>query len=140
MTDRKTSAEVEAYLAAVPEIHRGLLERIRSIIRAEAPEADEVIGYGIPTFKLDGNLVHYAAFKNHCSFFPGSLVQNQAFAAELAGFKTAKGTIQFTPENPLPDELVRRIVIARITENRDAAAARRKKPRKAPTSPASSES
>jgi uncharacterized protein YdhG (YjbR/CyaY superfamily) len=137
MTEQKTSAEVEAYLAGVPEPARGLLEKIRTVIRSLAPEAEEVIAYGIPTFKLDGNLVHYAAFKNHCSFFPGRALNSDAFKAELAGYKISKGTIQFTADNPLPDELVRRITIMRIAENRAAAAAKKAKKAKPVTSPGS---
>ena len=137
MTDRVPSPEVEAYLAGVPEPERGMLEKIRTIIRSAAPEAREIISYGIPTFKLDGNLVHYAAFKNHCSFFPGRALNSDAFKAELAGYKISKGTIQFTADNPLPDELVRRITIVRIAENRDAAAAKKAKKAKPVTSPGS---
>jgi len=127
MSDFSTAPEVEAYLAGVSEPARSLLELIRSTVRSLAPEAQEVIAYGIPTFKLDGNLVHYAAFKAHCSFFPGRALQNEAFSQELGGYTIAKGTIQFTPDNPLPDELVARIVTLRIAENRDAAAARKAK-------------
>ncbi|MBX9459086.1 MAG: DUF1801 domain-containing protein [Rhizobium sp.] len=125
MHEPKTSPEVAAYLDAVDGPRRALLERIRTIVRAEAPDAEEVIAYGIPTFKLSGNLVHYAAFKNHMSFFPGGTAHNDAFKDELAGYKVAKGTIQFTTEQPLPDDLIRRIVRMRIAENRDLAASRR---------------
>lgn len=125
MTTRKTSPEVETYLEQITAPNRMLLERMRDIIWEEAPGAEEVIGYGIPTFKLGGNLVHYAAFKNHMSFFPGSTAHNEALKDELAGFKLAKGTIQFTTDKPLPDELIRRIVQLRIAENRELAAARK---------------
>lgn len=125
MTDSKTSPEVRTYLDTVAEPARSLLERIRSAVRSLAPEAQEVIAYGIPTFKLDGNLVHYAAFTAHCSFFPGRALQDDAFRQDLAGFKISKGTIQFTADNPLPEELVRRIVMLRISENRNAAAAKK---------------
>lgn len=137
MTGQKTSAEVEAYLAGVPEPARGLLEKIRTVVRSLVPEAEEVIAYGIPTFKHDGNLVHYAAFKNHCSFFPGRALNSDAFKAGLAGYKISKGTIQFTADNPLPDELVRRITIMRIAENRDAATAKKAKRAKPVISPGS---
>ena len=138
MTVSTTSPEVDAYLAGVPAPARGLLEQIRAIVRSLAPEAVEVIAYGIPTFKLAGNLVHYAAFKAHCSFFPGRLLQDEAFRQDLAGFKISKGTIQFTPDNPLPEDLVRKIVMARLAENRDAAAAKQAKRAKKPTSSGSS--
>lgn len=125
MTERMTSPEVETYLDRIPGPERALLERIRDIAWAEAPDAEEVIAYGIPTFKLSGNLVHYAAFKNHMSFFPGSTAHNEALKDELAGYKLAKGTIQFTLDKPLPDDLVRKIVRLRITENRELAATRK---------------
>ena len=125
MTERKTSAEVEAYLDQMPGPQRALLERIRDIAWAEAPDAEEVIAYGIPTFKLSGNLVHYAAFKNHMSFFPGGTAHNEALKDELQGYRIAKGTIQFTLDKPLPDDLVRKIVRLRIAENRALAAARK---------------
>lgn len=131
MTGRKTSPEVEAYLDQIPEAQRALLERIRDVVWTEAPEAEEVIAYGIPTFKLSGNLVHYAAFKNHMSFFPGSTAHNGALKDELKGYKIAKGTIQFTLGKPLPDDLVRKITRLRIAENRDLAAARKASKRKA---------
>lgn len=122
---------VDAYLAEVPEPFRGILRHLRAVIREEAPDATEAIGYGIPTFKLEGNLVHFAAFRNHMSFFPGSTAHNETLKDELKGYKLAKGTIQFTPDRPLPDDLVRRIVRLRISENRDIAAARKAATRKA---------
>lgn len=121
---------VDEYLEGVPEPFRTILSHLRSLIRAAAPEASEGIGYGIPTFRLDGNLVHFAAFKNHMSFFPGGTAHNEALGDELAGYKISKGTIQFTPENPLPDDLVTRIVKLRIAENRELAAIRKSAKRK----------
>ena len=116
---------IDDYLEGVPEPFRRMLSHLREIIREEAPEAVETIGYGIPTFKLDGNLVHFAAFKNHMSFFPGSTTHNEALKSDLAGYKLAKGTIQFTPDKPLPDDLVRTIVRLRIAENREKVSARK---------------
>ena len=121
---------VDAYLDDIPEPFHGMLQHLRAIIREEAPDATEVIAYGIPTFKLSGNLVHYAAFKNHMSFFPGSTAHNEALKDELAGYKLAKGTIQFTPDKQLPDDLIRKIVRLRIAENRDLAEARKAAKRK----------
>lgn len=108
---------VDDYLVGIAEQFRQPLEQLRRVIREEAPDAVETISYGIPTFRLDGNLVHFAAFRNHMSFFPGSTAHNEALKEELAGFKLAKGTIQFTLGKPLPDDLVRRIVRLRIAEN-----------------------
>ena len=125
-TDPPTGATaIDDYLAQVPEPFRSALAHLREVIRAEAPEAEETMAYGIPTYKLDGNLVHFAAFKAHMSFFPGSTTHNDALKQDLIGFKLAKGTIQFSIGKPLPDDLVRRIVRLRIAENRERAAARK---------------
>jgi len=104
-----TATSVESYLAGVePESFREALLSLREVLRSELPNADEVISYGIPTFKVAGkNVIHYAAFKRHLTLFPGDVVAE--FADRLGGFKTSKGGIQFTPENPLPEELVREI-------------------------------
>ena len=107
---------VDEYLAQVPSDEaRASLERLRSIILEEAPGAQELISYRIPTYKVNGFLVGFAAFKNHCSFFPGHTVAD--FTEELKGYKTSKGTIQFRPDKPLPESLVRSIVKARLAEN-----------------------
>lgn len=112
------AADVEAYLAACPEPHRTTLIRIREMIRAAAPkEATEVISYGMPAFRYKGGLVGYAAFKEHCSFFPMSGRLVEEFADELKPYKTSKGTIQFPVDKPLPAALVRRMVKARIAQN-----------------------
>lgn len=111
-------AQVEAYLAGVPEPFRAALMELRAVIRAAAPDATEALVYGVPGFRLRGPLVCYAAFKAHCGFYPMNPALIERFAAELAGFATAKGTIQFTPDRPIPGDLVRRIVTARCEEDR----------------------
>ncbi|HWA81796.1 MAG TPA: DUF1801 domain-containing protein [Fimbriimonadaceae bacterium] len=109
-------ANVDEYLAAVPsEEARSSLEHIRAVIRDEVPEAEEVISYGIPTYKLKGFVVSIAAFKNHCSFFPGHTVAE--FAERLKGYEVSKGTIQFPHDKPPPDDLLRAMVRARADEN-----------------------
>jgi uncharacterized protein YdhG (YjbR/CyaY superfamily) len=111
-------AEVEAYLARVPEPGRAILETIRATIRAAAPkEATEALSYGIPSFQYKGALVSYAAFKEHCSFFPMGSSAIEEFAEELQGFRTSKGTIQFPMDKPLPKALVKKIVKARVAQN-----------------------
>jgi uncharacterized protein YdhG (YjbR/CyaY superfamily) len=115
----KTSgvAEVNAYLAAVPAESRTALEKLRETIKAVAPKAAEVISYQIPTFKLNGRmLVSYAAFKNHCSFFPGAAAI-KAYETELSAYPTSKGTVRFHANKPLPATLVRKLVKLRIGEN-----------------------
>ena len=120
---RAVPASVEQYLAEVhPPAARASLEHLRAVIRKAAPDADEVISYGIPTFKDHGMLASYAAFKNHCSFFPGSVVSQ--FEDKLKGYKLAKGTIQFPHDKPLPDALVTEIVKARVKQNRAGKAAK----------------
>ena len=111
--------DVESYLAACPEPHRTTLEKVRATIRSVAPkEATEEISYGIPTFKYKGGLVAYAAFKQHCSFFPmsGRLVED--FADELKAYKTSKGTIQFPVDKPLSPALVKKLVKAKLALNK----------------------
>ena len=112
-----SSSEVEDYLADVSPEARATLEKLRQTIKAVVPNAVEVISYQVPTFKLDGRmLVSYAAFKNHCSFFPASKRVIAAHKAALKGRHSSKGTIQFTVEKPLPATLVRKMVRARIEE------------------------
>jgi uncharacterized protein YdhG (YjbR/CyaY superfamily) len=115
---RKSSAKsVDEYLARVPEPARGTLKKTRALIRSVVPaEASEAISYGIPSFKYKGWLVGYAAFTNHCSFFPGALPEK--FAHLLKRFPTSKGTIRFPVDKPLPAALVKKLVRARIAENK----------------------
>jgi uncharacterized protein YdhG (YjbR/CyaY superfamily) len=111
-------AEVDAYLARVPEPARTTLGKMRTMIRAAAPkDATEAIGYKIPSFQYKGGLVWYAAFKKHCSFFPMDHSLAAEFQEELTKYKTSKGTIQFPVDEPLPKTLVTRIVKARVTLN-----------------------
>jgi uncharacterized protein YdhG (YjbR/CyaY superfamily) len=118
MRKGKPAKTVEEYLAKTPEPARSTLKHIRAVIRSVVPkETTEVISYNIPMFKFNGMLVGYAAFKNHCSLFPtGSGVLDQ-FNKELAGYRVSKGTIQFAPDKPLADALVKKIVKARVKEN-----------------------
>ena len=107
---------VEAYLAALPPDQRSVLEHLRATIRVAAPDATEAIGYGIATFRQGGRGLGYAAFKNHCSLFPMSRAVIEAHAAPLADHVTSKGTIRFSTDAPLRDELVTSIVAARLAE------------------------
>ena len=108
---------VDDYLFQLPENQQLALENIRQTIRETAPEAAEVISYGMPAFKHNGMLVYFAAFKNHLSFFVGngSLVKEMGDA--LKDYKTVPSGIHFTPENPLPAELVKTIVLTRMAQN-----------------------
>ena len=124
-----TPANVEEYLAGVPEGPRAALETLRATIKAAAPEATEAISYQMPAFKDRGRfLVSYAAFKHHCSLFPASEAVIEACGAQLEPYRSGKGTIRFTVGRPLPAALVEKIVKARLAENaavRNEAARRR---------------
>ncbi|PYT19808.1 MAG: hypothetical protein DMG58_35470, partial [Acidobacteria bacterium] len=101
---------IDEYLAGVPEPARSTLNKIRAVIRsAVPPEATEAISYGMPTFKYKGSLVAFAAFSNHCSFFPMSLSVIEAFKNELKPFQTSKGTLQFPVDKPLPAALLKKL-------------------------------
>ena len=110
--------DIDEYLATVPEPAHRTLSRIRAAIRAAAPpEATEAISYGMPAFKYKGGLVAFAAFTNHCSFFPMSSSVIAAFKEELSGYETSKGTIRFPLDKPLPAALVKKLVKARVAQN-----------------------
>jgi uncharacterized protein YdhG (YjbR/CyaY superfamily) len=118
MSGRPKATTVDEFLSEVPEPQRSALEDLRTTIKAAAPGATELINYGVPMFRLDGrNLVSFAAAKDHCSFYVQSPAVMAAHAAELASFKTSKGTVTFTPDSPIPSELVTKLVKARIAEN-----------------------
>jgi uncharacterized protein YdhG (YjbR/CyaY superfamily) len=120
-----TAKTVDEFLAALPSDQRQALIALQRVIRAAAPGTEEQINYGVPSFKLDGRpLVSVGAAKEHCSFYVQSPEVMEAFAAELKRYDTAKGTIHFSPEAPPPEDLVRRLVQARIAENEAAKSAR----------------
>ncbi|UWZ85014.1 iron chaperone [Occallatibacter riparius] len=121
------TAAVEAYLARVPEPARTTLEKVRATIRAAAPkDAEECISYGMPAFRYKGALVGYAAFKEHCSFFPMSASLLDDFADDVKTYRTAKGTLQFARDKPLPAGLVKNMVKARVVQNQAKAIAKQK--------------
>jgi uncharacterized protein YdhG (YjbR/CyaY superfamily) len=107
---------IDEYIAQFPEEIQQKLQEIRAVIHAAAPEATEKISYQMPTFYLRGNLVHFAAFKNHIGFYP---VPSgiAAFEEELAPYKRSKGAVQFPLDQPIPTELISRIVQFRVAEN-----------------------
>jgi uncharacterized protein YdhG (YjbR/CyaY superfamily) len=116
------SAEIDAFLAGLPEDVRAALEDLRRTIATAAPDAVEGIGYGVPAFKYRGRpLVSFGAAKEHCSFYVQSPAVLDAHRDELAGYDTAKGTIRFTPDKPLAASLVTTLVKARMAETDVAA-------------------
>ena len=103
----------DGFLSALGPEKRAALENLRKTIRGTVPNAEECISYGIPAFRLNGKfLVGLGAGANHCSFYPGSALDD--FRDELKGYDTSKGTIRFQPRKPLPATLVRKLVRARI--------------------------
>ncbi|MGN7760781.1 iron chaperone [Paenibacillus sp. 22594] len=121
-----TYASIDDYIAKAPFEVQDKLEAVRKVIRESAPEAEEKISYQMPTFFLHGNLVHFAAFKKHIGFYPAPR-GIEAFQEELAQYKGAKGSVQFPLDEPLPLDLISRIVKFRADENREKAAAKAKK-------------
>ena len=111
---------IDEYIATFPKNIQILLEEMRATIRKAAPDAEETISYAIPTFKLNGNLVHFAAFKNHIGFYP---TPNgiEEFEKELSVYKQGKGSVQFPLDKPLPLNLIIRIVEFRKKKNNEKA-------------------
>lgn len=109
--------DTDDYLASVPEEARATLEKLRGTIKAAAPKATERISWGMPTFYYHGPLVGFAAFKSHCSFFPMGHSVIATYKDELKPYETAKGTIRFQVDKPLPVALVKKLVKARVKEN-----------------------
>ncbi len=114
---KKEIASIDGYLSRLPDNVYLALENIREIIRSLVPDAEEVISYMIPAFKHKGMLVGFGAAKDHCSFFVMSSTLLKDYEEELKGFDTSTGTIRFTPEKPIPNDLITRIVMARVAEN-----------------------
>ena len=108
---------IDQYIASCPEDVQALLAKIRETIHAAAPEATEKISYGMPTFYLNGNLVHFAAFKAHIGFYPGADGVAH-FEEQLRPYPTSKGTIRFALGNPMPYELISTITAYRAQQNR----------------------
>lgn len=118
MANRSTAGSIDAYSAEFPEETQKLLQEVRSIIRELAPDAVETISYAMPTFDLNGrHVVHFAAFKQHIGFYP-TASGIAAFQDELAGYKSSRGAVQFPLSQPLPVDLIRRIVTFRVEETR----------------------
>lgn len=115
--------DVDAYIAAVPEPARSMLEKMRQLVKVAAPKAVEVISYQIPLYKHHGHLVAFAAFKNHVGFYVMSKALMVKYKKEFEPYKKAIATVQFPIGEPVPATLVKRIVKARIKENETRAKA-----------------
>ena len=120
------SKEIDKFIAAYPEEVQAVLNKVRATIRAAAPGAEETINYGIPTFTLNGNLVHFSAFKTHIGFYP-TPSGVEKFKKELSKYEGAKGSVKFPLDQPIPYELIEKIVKFRVKENLAKAEAKKKK-------------
>jgi uncharacterized protein YdhG (YjbR/CyaY superfamily) len=116
-TNKKASKSTDDYIDRFPKDVRERLRQVRLAIRKAAPKAEEVISYGIPSFRLRGNLVWFAGYKRHIGFYPGSAAI-ATFKKELSGYKGAKGSVQFPLDKPLPLALVSQIVKFRMKQNK----------------------
>jgi uncharacterized protein YdhG (YjbR/CyaY superfamily) len=115
-----TSREVDKYFSRLDLPHRETLQQLRRTIQQILPDAEEVISYGFPGFKLEGKIIcGYDAFKNHCSYFPHSSLVIPALQTELAKYKTSKGAIQFSTSKPLPKQIVKKLITTRIRQLRE---------------------
>jgi len=120
-----TSTTIDEFIARYPEDVQLILKKIRAVIREAAPDAQETINYGIPTFTLKGNLVHFSAYKKHIGFYPAPS-GIEKFKNELSAYPGAKGSVQFRLDRPIPYELIREIVVFRVKENLEQAEAKAK--------------
>jgi uncharacterized protein YdhG (YjbR/CyaY superfamily) len=120
MKMRKKYETIDQYIAGFPTDVQAMLQEIRKTIKKAAPEAVEKISYGIPTFFLKSNLVHFGGYKNHIGFYPGSGAINQ-FKEELSAYEQSKGTVRFPLDKPVPLDLIRRVTEVRVRENLEKA-------------------
>ncbi|MBN1152341.1 MAG: DUF1801 domain-containing protein [Dehalococcoidia bacterium] len=124
-TGKPVPRNIDDYIAGFPPNVQEILQKVRSTIKKAAPQAEESISYQMPTFKLEGNLVHFAAFKNHVGLYP-TPSGTQTFRKELSPYETGKGSIRFPLDKPIPYGLITRIVKFRAKENLERAAAKKK--------------
>jgi uncharacterized protein YdhG (YjbR/CyaY superfamily) len=124
--DQTPPQTIDEYIASYPKDVQEILEKIRMTVRKAAPDAQETIKYRMPTFTLNGNLVHFAAFKSHIGFYPvPSGIEK--FKKELSAYKGAKGSVQFPLNQPIPYDLISKIVAFRVQESMDKALTAKKK-------------
>lgn len=125
--NRAATKSIDGYIAGFPNDVQWILQRIRKTIKKAAPDAEETIKYGMPTFTLKGNLVYFAAFKKHIGFYPPTAAKDARFKKELSVYKGPKGSLRFSLDEPIPFGLISRIVKQRVKENRARAEAGAKK-------------
>jgi uncharacterized protein YdhG (YjbR/CyaY superfamily) len=125
-TDRPHAETIDEYIAGFPPDVQDILQKIRMTIRRAAPGAEETIRYQMPTFRLEGNLAHFAAFKSHIGLYP-TPSGTETFREELSPYETGKGSIRFPLDKPIPYGLITRIVKFRVKENLERAKVKRSK-------------
>jgi uncharacterized protein YdhG (YjbR/CyaY superfamily) len=125
-TEQTIHETIDEYIADFPPDVQAILKKLRATIRKAAPNAEEAMKYRLPTFVLNGNLVHFGAFKKHIGFY-ATPTGNEKFRKELSVYEGAKGSVQFPLDKPIPYDLVSRMVKFRVQENLEKAAAKRKK-------------
>src|SRR5215471_3072066 len=125
-TESTPPKNIDEYIAGSPADVQRILQEIRIIIRTAAPDAEEAIKYRMPTFVLNGNLVHFAAFEKHIGFYP-TPSGIEAFKDDLSAYHNAKGSVQFPLDKPIPLRLIRKIVAFRVKESREKLAAKAKR-------------
>ena len=121
----KTPATIDEYIALQPREVQAILRRIRTTIRKAAPDATEAISYRMPSFVLNGHLVYFGAFKNHIGLYPP--VRDEALRRETSGYEGEKGNLRFPLDEPIPYDLIARIVKSRVRENQELLDARHKR-------------
>jgi len=121
-----TSSNIDDYIARFPPDVQLLLKQVRATIKEAAPEAQEAIKYAMPAFVLQGDLVYFAAFKTHIGFY-ATPTAHESFQAELSAYKTGKGSVQFPLDQPMPLDLIARMVAFRVQQNLEKTALKTKK-------------
>ena len=122
-TDQSTPKSIDDYIAGFPAEVQDILQKIRSTIRETAPEAEEKISYQMPAFTLNGNLVYFAAWKDHIGFYPPT-TGDEEISKELAVYEGPKGNLKFPLDKPIPYALITRIVKLRVKQNMERATAK----------------
>jgi uncharacterized protein YdhG (YjbR/CyaY superfamily) len=118
-TEQAGARSIDEYIAVFPKDVQTILQKVRMTIRKAAPGAEEAIKYQIPTFTLNGNLVHFAAYKNHIGFYPAPMAIEK-FKKELSIYGSGKGTLKFPLDKPIPFDLITKIVKFRVKERSKA--------------------
>lgn len=117
MIEKNQFSNIDEYISVFPTDVQTKLEELRQVIKNAAPESTETISWQMPTFKLNGNLVHFAAYKNHIGFYPSPSAIIE-FKEELSKYKTSKGAVQFPLDKPIPFELIKKIVEFRVNNSK----------------------